>query len=188
MHIAYKQEFRYSGWPDVELHRYRMFVNFNTAKYASRRGEFKIGKREEKAESEVTRVVKEMGKIEVSSALAEKAEQKAAEYIVEASAMCDPTTTSAPAVFDAVSSIQDDAVTADHDAVTSANGATTATNNDLSLFTTAELADDTFELIARKTVETGTLVPVEKVDPFKASLLQGYFGLFTDGDVAGFAC
>lgn len=31
---CYDNKFRYAGWPDVEFRKYRLFVNFNAAKYA----------------------------------------------------------------------------------------------------------------------------------------------------------
>jgi hypothetical protein len=48
--FCYDNKFRYTGWPDLELHRYRMFVNFNMAKYAYRNGEFGIKEQEPRRE------------------------------------------------------------------------------------------------------------------------------------------
>ncbi|KAL1602068.1 hypothetical protein SLS59_005236 [Nothophoma quercina] len=37
-----KGKFRYTGWADVELRKYCLFVNFNAAKYALEEGLFKV--------------------------------------------------------------------------------------------------------------------------------------------------
>lgn len=39
---CYENKFRYAGWPDVELRKYRLFVNFNTAKYALKGRVFEV--------------------------------------------------------------------------------------------------------------------------------------------------
>ena len=39
---CYDNHFRYAGWPDVELRKYRLFVNFNAAKYALEDGIFDV--------------------------------------------------------------------------------------------------------------------------------------------------
>jgi|SRR5690242_6902248 len=52
--------FDYAGWPDVKLHKYRLFVHFNTAKYALRKGLFKV-KRAVPQRPEVTRTVSQVG-------------------------------------------------------------------------------------------------------------------------------
>jgi hypothetical protein len=39
---CYENRFRYTGWSDVELRKYRLFVNFNAAKYALSAGVFEV--------------------------------------------------------------------------------------------------------------------------------------------------
>lgn len=41
-HCCGNNRFRYAGWPDVEQRKYRLFVHFNTAKYALQKGLFKV--------------------------------------------------------------------------------------------------------------------------------------------------
>ena len=44
--ISYTTRFSYTYWPEVEPTRYRLFVNFNTAKEALQMGAFRLGKEE----------------------------------------------------------------------------------------------------------------------------------------------
>lgn len=39
---CYIHRFRYTGWEDVELRKYKLFVNFNAAKYALKEGRFAV--------------------------------------------------------------------------------------------------------------------------------------------------
>ncbi|KAL1646778.1 hypothetical protein SLS61_007693 [Didymella pomorum] len=39
---CYDKHFKYAGWPDVELRKYRLFVNFNAAKYTLEAGVFEV--------------------------------------------------------------------------------------------------------------------------------------------------
>ena len=39
---CFDNKFRYTGWPDVALHKYRLYVNFNAAKYALEDGVFEV--------------------------------------------------------------------------------------------------------------------------------------------------
>ncbi len=79
-----EKKFRYRGWEGVEIYRYRLWVNFNTAKCALEQGIIKIGgvaaKREMPIEERAKEEKAEVNLLEVCVTQVEQAEEKEDEY------------------------------------------------------------------------------------------------------------
>jgi hypothetical protein len=156
--------FPFSYWPDVEPGRFRLFVNFNTAKRALKQGKFKIDGQDEEdgGESDDTdmtavEAVQTLGMNEVSTLAYDGTSVGSAVTSIETALFSDSTP------FDKSLSLLDSAIANTTTTTTTTTDAVPASLSDESSYSTGNVQEGAQE------IQMPPVVEVDE-DPFKVSL------------------